>query len=98
LTISSKSPVNGLSAESRTASGRASSGEAVSGIGASAAEGLSAVVVAGGVSCWRPVQAVAAVVSASRATPPRRTPDRVPRVFIVVIVVFQSISRLQRCS
>jgi hypothetical protein len=57
-------------------------------MGVSAAEGLSAVVVAGGVSCCRPVQAVAAVVSASRATPPRRTPDRVHRVFIAFIVVF----------
>ena len=35
LTISSKSPVNGLSMQTRTASGRASCGEGVSGIGAS---------------------------------------------------------------
>ena len=57
--------------------------------------GVAAVVVAGGVSCCRSVQAVAAAVRASRATPPRQTPDRGHRVFIVVMVVFLSISRLQ---
>ena len=35
------------------------------------------------------------VVRASRATPPRQTPDRGHRVFMVVMVVFQSMSRLQ---
>ena len=55
-------------------------------MGASVAEGLAgagvaAVVVAGGVSCCRSVQAaVAAVVRASKATPPRQTPDRGHRV------------------
>ena len=46
--ISSKSPVNGFSIKSRTASGRASYGDAVSGMGVSAAGGAAAV--AGGVA------------------------------------------------
>ena len=69
LTISSKSPVNGLSTMLCRPSGSASSGDGVSGMGASSAAGAAAAasaaagaaaVVAAGFSSCGPVQAVAA--------------------------------------
>ena len=95
--MSSKSPVNGLSIDSRTASGSASYGDAVGGIVSSSAAGAAAegAVVAGagvagaGVSFW-PEHAVTAIAQTSGRAPIAE------RWILISLVVSQRCGR-RRC-